>query len=96
MKVIKLDKRHKHTKHGFVSAIKFKTVSDRRIARIESYLREKYGTLPWRERDQVHHPWISYTSSTGSWRKNNRAYWVCVKNPVVLTMALLSVDLTNV
>lgn len=95
MKVVKLDNRHKFTRHGFSSALRFNSCFDGNIPRIERFLREKYGALPWILREQVQHPWISFTSSSGSWKRQNKVYWICVKNPSVITMALLSVELTN-
>lgn len=94
MKVIKLDKRHKYYKHGFQAALRFNSTSDKNIRKIEIYLRDTHGQLPWKEHQQKQHPYLCYLSSRGSWKRKSKVYWICVKNPAVLTMALLAVDLT--
>jgi hypothetical protein len=94
MNVIKLDKRHKFYRYGFTAALRF-NVRDTNISKVENYLNSTYGYEPYTHAKKIVHPWVSYTSTRGSWRKKNKIYWVCVKNPAVLSMVLLAIDHTT-
>jgi len=87
MELVTLDKRHKYYKHGFVAAIRSTNYGYTEF-KVDRYLASVYGAPPVNHANRIHNPWIMYSTPWGS----STVYWICVKNPAILTLALLSID----
>lgn len=90
MKVIKLDKRYTMSNFGFTHAIQFDEYKSA-VGKIARFLSSKYGPEPYTHLQKIHHPW---TCDSKYINKKLRCR-IFVKNETVITLALLSVDLTN-
>lgn len=90
MKVVKLNRNFKYSQYGFTHGLKFEYADWQKASPYRRWLINKYGSEPWRHRDNVLHPFISYAGSTGSYKQKNKPMWILVKDPHDITIMALT------